>query len=159
MNPLLLALSLLSIDATDAVPVAALRIDGNASTFVVQVTGGRPDRYQIAIDCTEKCASPVHYRETTSDTPLGLFSRDQNDLLFSTWSAGSAYRVKVWSVAGDTVRKVAELSSRGTPNFLSDALGRPTIETYEGESGSAQLRRVRWTFVNGHFARSVSKGS
>ncbi len=65
----------------------------------------------------------------------------------------------VWSVAGDTVRKVVELSSRGTPNFVSDAYGRPTIETYEGESVAVPLRRVRWTFVNGHFARSVSKGS
>ena len=159
MHPLFLALSLLSFDATASLPVAALRLDGDRSTFVVQVTGGLPDGYQIAIDCTEKCAIPVHYRERTSDTPLGLFSRDQNDLLFSTWSAGSAYRVMVWSVAGDTVRKVAELSSRGTPDFLSDANGRPTIETYEGEGVAAPLRRVRWTFVNGRFARSVSEGS
>jgi hypothetical protein len=159
MNPLFLALSLLSLDATAPSSVAALRIDGDAFTFVVRVTGGLPDGYQIAIDCTEKCATPVHYRETTNDTPLGLFSRDQNDLLFSTWSAGSAYRVMVWSVAGDTVRKVVELSSRGTPSFLSDAFGRPIIETYEGDSVAAPLRRVRWTFVNGHFARSASNGS
>lgn len=84
MSPLFLALSLLSVDAAAPSPVAALRIDGDASTFVVRVTGGLPDGYQIAIDCTEKCARPIHYRETTSDTPLGLFSRDQNDLVFST---------------------------------------------------------------------------
>lgn len=159
MNPLLLAVSLLSFDATAPSPVAALRVDGDASTFVVQVTGGLPNGYQIAIDCTEKCARPVHYRETTSDTPLGLFSRDQNNLVFSTWSGGSAYRVMVWSVAGDTVRKVAELSSRGTPNFLSDANGRPTIETFEGASVDTRLRRVRWTFIKGRFVRSAKKGS
>ena len=159
MSPFFLAISLLSFDAAAPVPVAALRVDGDVSTFVVQVTGGLPDGYQIAIDCTEKCARPVHCRETTSDTPLGLFSRDQNDLVFSTWSGGSAYRVMVWSVARDTVRKVVELSSRGTPNFLSDPHGRPTIETYEGESVAARLSRVRWTFVKGHFVRSVVKGN
>jgi hypothetical protein len=134
MNPLFLAVSLLSIDATAPSPVAALRVDGEASTFVVQVTGELSGDYQIAIDCTERCTRPVHYRETTSDTPLGLFSRDQNNLVFSTWSGGSAYRVMVWAIAGDNVRKVVELSSRGTPNFWSDAQGRPTIETYEGAS-------------------------
>lgn len=159
MNLLFLAVSLLSCDATAPSPVAALRVGGDASTFVVQVTGGLPDGYQIAIDCIERCARPVHYREATGDTPLGLFSRDQNDLVFSTWSGGSAYRVIVWSVAGDTVRKVVELSSRGTPNFLSDTYGRSIIETYEGESVVAGLRRVRWTFTNGHFVRSVAKGS
>jgi hypothetical protein len=159
MNPLMLAVSLLSSDAAATSTVATLRVDGDASTFVVQVTGGLPNGYQIAIDCTEKCVRQVHYRETTSDTPLGLFSRDQNGLVFSTWSGGSAYRVMVWSVASDTVRKVGELSSRGTPNFLSDANGRPTIETFEGASVAARLRRVRWTFIKGHFVRSAAKGS
>jgi hypothetical protein len=65
----------------------------------------------------------------------------------------------VWSVAGDTVRKVAELSSRGIPNFLSDAHGRPTIEIYEAAGVGARLRRVRWTFVSGRFVRAVTKGS
>ncbi|WP_170318441.1 hypothetical protein [Sphingomonas sp. PAMC 26621] len=121
---------------------------------MVEVTGGLPAGYQIAIDCTKKCAKPVHYQEATSDAPLGLFSRDQNDLIFSTWSGGSAYRVRVWSVAGNTVRKVVELSSRGTPDFLSDSHGRPMIETYEGDSVAVRLSRVRWIFVNGHFVRS-----
>ena len=158
MNPLFLAFLRLSFDATAPLPVAALRVDGDASTFVVQVTGPVPDGYQIAIDCAEKCTKPVHYRETTGDTPLGLFSRDQNNLIFSTWSAGSGYRVLVWSVAGQAVRKVVELSSRGTPNFLSDARGRPTIEIYEGASIDARLRRVRWTFISGHFVRAMAKG-
>lgn len=137
MNALLLAFSLLFCHATAPSLAAALRIDGDESTFMVQVTGGLPDGYQITIDCTEKCTRPVHYREATGDTPLGLFSRDQNDLAFSTWSGGSAYRVKVWSVAGGAVRKVLELSSRSTPNFLSDAYGRPNTNARASPLGCA----------------------
>ena len=154
MIPVLLALSLLASSAPAISPAASLRVNGDISTFVVKVTGGVSSVYQIAIDCVENCAKPVHYGEGTSDSPLGLFSRDQGDLIFSTWSGGSAYRVMVWSVAGDTVRKVVELSSRSTPDFFTDPRGRPTIETYEGDSVAAPFRRVRWTFINGGFFRS-----
>ncbi len=157
MRLLILAVSLLPINATAASLVAALRVEADASTFMVQVTGGHPGGYQIAIDCTENCARTVHYRETTGDAPDGLFFRDQNGLVFSTWSGGSAYRVIVWSVAGHSVQKVIELSSRGRPNFLSDADGRPAIDIYEGESGVALLHRERWTFIKGHFIRAATK--
>ncbi|WP_421838045.1 hypothetical protein [Novosphingobium sp.] len=157
MRLFLLTVSLLPIDATAASLVAALRVEADASTFMVQVTEGLPGGNQIAIDCTENCTRAVHYRETTGDAPLGLFSRDQNGLVFSIWSGGSAYRVIVWSVAGTSVQKVVELSSRGRPNFLSDANGRPAIEIFEGESGFVPLHRVRWTFIKGHFVRSAAK--
>ncbi|EIZ78842.1 hypothetical protein WSK_2385 [Novosphingobium sp. Rr 2-17] len=158
MNLAFLAVSLLSSSAPVTPPAATLRVDGDQSTFMVEVTGGLAAGYQIAIDCTEKCARPVHYREATGDAPLGLFSRDQNGLVFSTWSGGSAYRVRVWSVAGDTVRKVAEMSSRGRPDFLSDSHGWPMIQTYERIGSAAGLRRVRWTFVGGHFMRFKADG-
>ncbi|WP_298170494.1 hypothetical protein [Novosphingobium sp.] len=157
MRLFLFVVSLLPIDATAASVVAALRVEADASAFTVQVTEGLTGGYQIAIDCTENCAKAIHYRETTGDAPLGLFSRDQNGLVFSIWSGGSAYRVMVWSVAGTSVQKVVELSSRGRPNFLSDANGRPVIEIFEGDSGIAPPHRVRWTFIKGHFIRSAAK--
>jgi hypothetical protein len=159
MNPVLVALSLLFSGVAATSSVATLRVDGDKSTFMVKVTEDASVGFRITIDCTERCATAVHYSEATGDTPLGLFSRDQNDLIFSTWSGGSAYRVLVWSVANGTVRKVAELSSRGRPDFVTGSDGAPVIQTYEADGRATTLRRVRWTFAHDHFVRSRSNGS
>lgn len=134
-------------------PAATLRVDGGRSTFMVVVAAEASVGYQITIDCIERCARPVHYEETTGDTPLGLFSRDQNDLIFSIWSGGSSYRVLVWSLAGNTVRKIAELSSRGRPDFMTVPDGAPVVQTYEGDSGTTALHRVRWVLANDRLQR------
>jgi hypothetical protein len=159
MRSAFLALSLLISAKPIASPVAALRVDGDRSSFMVKVTGSAPNEYRVSIDCSERCAKPIHYAETTSDTPLGIFSRDQDGLVFSTWSGGSVYRVLVWSVTDDGVRKVTELSSRGRPDFLSNADGEAVIQTYEADTGTAPLHHVRWTFHQGRFARTTPPGS
>ena len=97
MNPTFLALSLLASSLPATSTVATLRVDADKSTFMVKVTEDASVGHQITIDCVRQCAKAAHYHETTGDTPLGLFSRDQNNLIFSTWSSGSAYRVVVWS--------------------------------------------------------------
>lgn len=156
MHPVFLAISLLSASAS---PVAALRVNGDQSSFMVTVTEDASVGYQITIACTARCAKAINYHETTGDTPLGLFSRDQNGLVFSTWSGGSAYRVVVWSVSDDGVRKVAELSSRGRPDFTSGPDGTAVIQTYEADSAVLPLHRIRWTFANGRFVPSRPNGS
>jgi dipeptidyl aminopeptidase/acylaminoacyl peptidase len=82
---------------------------------------------------------------------LGLFSRDQDDLVFSLWSGGSSYRVRVWQVSDAGVRKVAELPSRGRPDFLTDDAGRSAIRTYEADSGVEPFKPTLWSFVKGRF--------
>lgn len=155
----LLTISLMSSVIPVNVPVASLRVDGDGSTFKVDITERASEGYEIAIDCVRRCPKPIHYRDVTADTPLGLFSRDQNDLIFSTWSGGSAYRVVVWSVSDGRIRKVAELSSRGRPDFMNGSDGKPVIQTYEADSGADPLLRVRWIFANGRFVRSAASGS
>ena len=159
MHAALITISLLSSGISANSPVASLRLDGEGSTFKVAITKQAPEGYAISIDCVERCLKPIHYRDTTGDTPLGLFSRDQNSLIFSTWSGGSAYRVVVWSVADYHIRKVAELSSRGRPDFMSGPDGVAVIQTYEADSSTDPLRRVRWTFANGRFVRSSANVS
>ena len=143
----------LSLAAAHAAPVASLRVDANGATFVVAVREYRSAGYQIEVDCVAKCSRRFSYRESVSDSPLGLFTRDRDDLVFSTWSAGSAYRVRVWRVSASGIGKIAELSSRGMPDFLSGRSGRPSIRTYEGDSGTGPMHSVLWTYRDGRFVR------
>jgi len=159
MHAALLALLLLPSEGPANTLAASLLVDGNRSTFATKITRDLSAGYAVTIDCVERCTIPVHYREVTGDTLLGLFSRDQNDLIFSLWSGGSAYRVVVWSISNGNVRKVAELSSRGRPDFMSGRNGAAVIQTYEANSGTDELHRVRWTYANGKFVRSNAKGS
>lgn len=149
----LLAVCSISSTSSAEAPAASLRVNGDRATFMVTVTDDRAVGYRIAIDCIARCPRAIQYHETSGDSPLGLFSRDQDDLIFSVWSAGSVYRVLVWSVAQDHVRKVGELSSRGRPDFLSNPEGNAMIRTYEADGGNTPPVAVSWTVVNGHFLR------
>ena len=142
-----------AVDAAQAVTAASLRVDGDHKTFVVAVRVYRISGYEVEINCVAGCSSPVSYHEPVGDSPLGLFTRDQDGLIFSTWSAGSAYRVRVWRVSDRGIHKVVELSSRGRPDFQSDEFGRSTIRAFEGESSTGPLRPVLWTYRSGSFER------
>ena len=108
---------------------------------------------------------PLHYAEEISDTPLGLFKRsDWDNLIYSTWAGGSAYRVRVWSVTDDGVQSLFEESSRGMPGFITDKSGRQIIRTYErphdavGRDTSLNSQVVLWRLENGHFVRLNRRG-
>ena len=149
MRCLLIALPALL--ASTVPPVASLRINGERSTFSVVVEDSASTGYDIRIKCVSACAEPIDFSEPIGDVPMGLFSRDQDDLVFSLWSGGSAYRVRVWQVSDAGVRKVAELSSRGRPDFLTDGAGRSAIRTYEADSGVEPFKSVVRSFIGGRF--------
>jgi hypothetical protein len=155
MYTALLAL-LPAASAMTAAPVASLRVNGDQASFMVRVVTDAQAGYRVTIDCARHCRKPVHYAETTGDAPLGLFSRDQDNLLFSIWSAGSVYRVLVWSVSDGGVRRIAEIASRGRPDFLSDSDGSAVVRTYEGDGGASPLHAKDWTFSDGRFVPSKS---
>jgi hypothetical protein len=134
-----------------ALPIASLQVHGERSTFSVVVEDHATVGYDIRIRCVSACDHPVDFHEPIDDVPMGLFTRDQDDLLFSLWGGGSAYRVRVWKVGDSGVRKVVELSSRGRPDFLTDDMGRSAIRTYEGSSGAGPLKPVLRSFIRGHF--------
>ena len=154
MYTAVLALLSAASSMTAATPVASLRANGDQASFMVKVVTDAHAGYRVTIDCARHCRKPVHYAETTGDAPLGLFSRDQDNLLFSIWSAGSVYRVLVWSVSDGGVRRIAEIASRGRPDFLSDSDGSAVIRTYEGGGGASPLHAKDWTFSDGRFVPS-----
>lgn len=145
----------LAVGVTQAETAASLRVEANRGTFIAAVRVDRSAGYQVEIDCVAGCSSPVSYRDPVGDSPLGLFTRDREDLIFSTWSSGSAYRVRVWHVSDTGIHKVAELSSRGRPDFQSDRFGRSTIRTFEGGSSAGPLHPILWTYRSGSFGRGT----
>jgi hypothetical protein len=147
-----LGISFLGLPAY-AEPVALLRVDADAATYIAKVESDPAVGYKLSIDCVDKCAHPVSYRENVSELPMGLFVRDQSSLLFSLWSGGSTYRVRVWEVTDAGVHRIIELSSRERPEFLSDRQGRTVIHTFEGESGVGTHTLTSWIYINGRFVR------
>ena len=154
MQAALLVLLSAASPITAATPVASLRVDGDRASFMIRAVVDAHAGYRVTIDCARHCRKPVHYAETTGDAPLGLFSRDQDNLLFSIWSAGSVYRVPVWSVSDDGLRRIAEIASRGRPDFLSDGDGFAVVRAYEGDGGASPLHARDWTFSDGRFVPS-----
>ncbi|MFG6284420.1 hypothetical protein [Sphingomonas sp. S6] len=145
--------------ASIAPPIASLRVHGERSTFSVVVEDSAAVGYDIRIECVAACDHPVDFHERIDDVPMGLFTRDQDELLFSLWGGGSTYRVRVWKVGDSGIRKVVELSSRGRPDFLTDDKGRSAIRTYEGGSGTGPLKPVLRSFIRGHFVVVPAKAA
>lgn len=137
--------------ASTAQPMASLRVEGERSTFSVVVEKSAQTGYEIRIRCVAACDLPIDFHEPIDDVPMGLFTRDQDELVFSLWSGGSAYRVRIWQVGDRAVRKVAELSSRGRPDFLTDEAGRAAIRTYEADGSVDPMKPVLRSFVRGRF--------
>lgn len=134
--------------------LAALRFDSaDDATFRISISETAGAARQIRFICTVGCPTPIDRSEPFDDEPLGLFSRDQNDLVFALAAGGSAYRVHAWRVSRDGAVKVTQLSSRGRPEILSDEHGNAVIRTYIAESGVAPRRIVDWTYRRGQFVR------
>lgn len=150
----------LALGAVQPTPVALLRVDAEQASFLATVEGDLAEGYKIQIKCVAKCYHPISYSETIGDSPMGLFA-DENGLLYSKWAGGSAYRVRVWRVTDNGVRKVGEFASwHREPDFTSDKFTRPTIRVYEGGFDFAlTLRPVLWTYIRGRFVRQKRNGS
>jgi hypothetical protein len=113
--------------------MATLRMDSDHGSYEIEVHRVAGSGYPVRFQCIENCPRHVDYAEQLSDHPLGLFSRDQDALIFYLSSSGSAYQARAWQITDAGIRRVAELYSRGRPDFLSDANGHAVILTYEGD--------------------------
>jgi hypothetical protein len=144
--------------AAPAETKASLRVvDGEMAELQIQIQDG-PSGYRLVIDCVRGCSGPIRYSQDISDTPIGLFKLwDGDNLVYSIWAGGSAYRVRAWSVSGHGVSQVLEASSRGRPDFLSGADGEPTIRTYEAEGGTQSRQPALWQYREGKFSRAQNR--
>lgn len=116
-----------------------------------------PSGYRLVVDCVRGCRPRVRYSQNVDDTPISLFRLwDGDDLVYSVWSGGVAYRVRVWKVNHLGVSEVLEASSRGRPDFVSSADGAPQIRTYEAD-GAGPMQTVQWEYRAGGFSRLDGK--
>jgi hypothetical protein len=122
---------------------------------LTEIIEDRSVGYRLSIRCVADCALPAAYQEAVSDSPMGLFWQDRDDLIVSSWSGGSAYRVRVWQITDKGIARVLEASSRSRPEFLSSADGQLVVQTHMSEGGSSPMHLERWTFERGSFHRDV----
>lgn len=113
-----------------------------------------PKGYRFIVDCVRGCIPPMRYVQDIGDAPISLFRPwDGDDLVYSIWAGGSAYRVRVWKVSLGGVSQVLDASSRGRPDILSAADGTPVVRTYEAESGVGPRSPVAWEYRGGVFIK------
>lgn len=136
-------------------PWASLRFtDTDQVEFRAEIQDG-PDGYRAIIDCVRHCPAQIRYSQDIGETPLGLFKRwDGDDLVYSTWAGGSAYRVRVWAVTSHGVSQVLDVASRARPDFLATKDGVSVVRTYEADSGVQPPTPVTWRYQSGRFSRT-----
>ena len=136
-------------------PWGSMRVtDRERSDLRVEIQDG-PVGYRFVVDCVRGCLATSRYLQDISDSPIGMFKLwDGDDLVYSIWAGGSAYRVRVWAVTARGVSQVLEASSRARPDFLSGPDGAPEIRTFEADGGTQPQRQVLWRFRAGTFAKT-----
>lgn len=132
---------------------ATVWLDVDQAQFLAKIADG-PKGYRLIVDCVRGCIPRTRYVQDVPDAPISLFRLwDGDDLLFSVWAGGSAYRVRAWQVSRGKITQLLEASSRGRPDFLSAPDGTPVVRTYEADSGDQAPAPVAWAFRNGTFTR------
>lgn len=132
---------------------AALRLDADQASFLSTVETG-PLGYRFVVRCDLGCPGNPQYVESVSDGPISLFRlSDGDNLIYSLWSGGSAYWVRVWRVDRAGVSKLLEASTRDRPAFTSGPNGEPEVRTYEADGGTQPRQEVTWRYTEGRFSR------
>ena len=99
------------------------RVSVGDAEFAASVESApEPTGHVLRIVCRSGCAKPVVFEEPEGDSPISLFRRwDGGPLLYSLWSSGSAYRVKVFALTPGGVRTVLDAYTLDRPDFTSRA--------------------------------------
>jgi hypothetical protein len=128
-------------------------LDADDAQLLAKIEDG-PKGYRLVVDCVRGCIPRTRYVQDISDSPISLFRLgDGDDLLFSIWAGGSAYRVRVWKLSRGGVVQLLKASSRGRPDFVSTDDGAPAVRTYEADSGLQDPHPMTWEYRNGNFTR------
>jgi len=134
---------------------ASVWLDADEAQLLAKIEVG-PRGYRLVVDCVRGCIPRTRYVQDIEDTPISLFRLwDRDDLVFSVWSGGSAYRVRVWKLSKGGAVQLLEASSRARPDFVSASDGSVAVRTYEAESGVQAPNPVTWEYRNGNFTRGT----
>jgi len=132
---------------------ATVWLDADQAQFLAKIEDG-PKGYRFVVDCVRGCIPRTRYVQDVSDAPISLFRLwDGDDLLFSVWAGGSAYRVRAWQVSRGKVIQLLEASSRRRPDLVSAPDGAPAVRIYEADSGVQVPAPVTWAYRKGAFTR------
>lgn len=149
-----LALAIAQVEA-----VASLGIrQSDESYAAVEVRRDNQFGHMLTVDCASKCSTPLHFEARIGDAPLGLVDLQTDGLIYSVWSTGCCYIVRVWQVTPTGVKLILEAGSRTQPSLMAksgivvETYMRPT-DAHGREIGTA-LRPVRWTYRQGRFVHS-----
>lgn len=82
------------------------------------------------------------FRAETVDNLVSVFRlSDEESLIYSLWTTGSAYRVRVFSISQAKVLEVLDAGSKQAPMFVRDQSGQPIILLSED---GVIVRRYIW---------------
>lgn len=123
-------------------------VDTDHGTYLIDVVRetASPGR-SLKISCESECTESVAYQEATIDNPVYLMvPRDGLDRVVTLWTTGSAYRVKVYSLDGISIKKVLEAGSKFPPDISVDDQGRERISVRIGNG-----KRTTYGWRNGAY--------
>ena len=111
----------------------------------------------LDVRCSAACRGFKAFHEDVPESPISLYiPSDADDLLYTTWGGGSAYRVKVYAISAAGVRRVLDEGSLGLPDFLTDAAGRRVVRTTwrsKRAGPSTRPKHADWTWTGARFIR------
>jgi hypothetical protein len=141
----------------------AVAADGDARLTAVMAFDEQTYRVSAALDgpltieCTDGCASPVRFSDDPGGTAIGVFRlTDADNLIYTTWVSGSAYRTAVYVVGPNGVRRVFSEYSLGAVDLIGAAAGGPVIRAKQFVSQGTRktvVRSWRWDKARGAFLR------
>jgi hypothetical protein len=111
----------------------------------------------LTIECIEGCAGPVRFSDDPGGTAIGMFRlTDADNLVYTTWVSGSAYRTAVYAVGPNGVHKVFSEYSLGAVDLLGAVAGGPVIRVKQFVSQGTRktvVRSWRWNAARKIFVR------
>jgi len=156
----LAAMAVAAVVVATPPPLASLRMD--LEHFVMQATVIDGDAgATLTIECVKGCARPATLTDQAGDTPLGLFMPfDAVPVLMSTWSSGSAYRIRAYRLTSDGIVRVLDASSLAAPSVVVTREGRLEVLATERPTDGATrtaARSVTWVWQTDRFTKKTRR--
>jgi hypothetical protein len=98
----------------------------------------------ITIECVKGCASKTRLTDDPGGTLIGAFRlTDADSLLYTTWVSGTAYRIAIYSVHADSVKKVFDEYTLSGVDLLGASANGPVIRAKQYITQSSRKTVVR----------------
>jgi hypothetical protein len=141
------------VAAADPEPRLSAQMAFDDQTYRVSAALDGP----LTIECVEGCTTPVRFTDDPGGTAIGAFRlTDADNLIYTTWVSGSAYRTAIYEIGKGGVRRVFSEYSVGGVDLLGAAPGGPAIRAKQFVSEGSRktvIRSWRWNKARKTFVR------